>query len=84
MGFRSLLKRALTENDNDKFLKVEIGQVFYDRYRVETHLGAGRYASVWLVIDSTSVLLPTHLEIVTDELQERRTCSSQDPEQRLL
>ncbi|KEQ72297.1 kinase-like protein [Aureobasidium namibiae CBS 147.97] len=54
MGFRSLLKRALTENDNDKFLKVEIGQVFYDRYRVETHLGAGRYASVWLVIDSTN------------------------------
>ncbi|KAI4726428.1 serine protein kinase Sky1 [Aureobasidium sp. EXF-10728] len=31
MGFRSLLKRALTENDNDKFYKVEIGQVFLDR-----------------------------------------------------
>lgn len=55
MGFRSLLKRALTDNVNDKFYKVEIGQVFLDRYRVETHLGSGRYASVWLVIDSTSV-----------------------------
>jgi serine/threonine-protein kinase SRPK3 len=58
MGLRSRLKRALTENDNDKFLKVDIGQVFYDRYRVETHLGSGRYASVWLVIDNTSVYLP--------------------------
>ncbi|KAG9549799.1 kinase-like protein, partial [Aureobasidium melanogenum] len=54
MGFRSLLKRALTDNVNDKFYKVEIGQVFLDRYRVETHLGSGRYASVWLVIDSTT------------------------------
>ncbi|KAG9615493.1 kinase-like protein, partial [Aureobasidium melanogenum] len=54
MGFRSLLKRALTDNVNDKFYKVEIGQVFLDRYKVETHLGSGRYASVWLVIDSTT------------------------------
>lgn len=68
MGFRSLLKRALTENDNDKFLKVEIGQVFYDRYRVETHLGAGRYASVWLVIDNTSVIPSANLKAVIDEL----------------
>ncbi|THY05311.1 serine protein kinase Sky1 [Aureobasidium pullulans] len=52
MGFRSLLKKALTDDDNSKFYKVDIGQVFQDRYRVETHLGAGRYASVWLVIDT--------------------------------
>ena len=52
MGFRSLLKKALIDDDNSKFYKVDIGQVFQDRYRVETHLGAGRYASVWLVIDT--------------------------------
>ncbi|THW20198.1 serine protein kinase Sky1 [Aureobasidium pullulans] len=51
LGSFSIVK-ALTDDDNSKFYKVDIGQVFQDRYRVETHLGAGRYASVWLVIDT--------------------------------